>query len=75
MDETKLLINAVDEALGLYGRDVISVDRNEITGKFDINQCHGSWSDVIAKDIVDSDDVDIAALVAAINERGVGYCF
>lgn len=72
---TALLLNAVDEALGSYGRDVISVDRNDVTGMFDINQCHGSWSDVISKDVVDFDDVDIPALVAALGERRVGYCF
>lgn len=72
---TALLLSAVDEALGTYGRDAISVDLNDITGMFDINQCHGSWSGVVSKDVVNFDDVDVPALAAALDERGVGYCF
>lgn len=71
---TGKVVKAVDEALKNYGTDVVSVDYNEETDMIDINECHSSWSDVIAEAVAYRDNVDLNELVAELDKRGVGHC-
>lgn len=73
-DQTRLLIQKVDEALKQYGTEIISVDYNEFTQNMDINQCHGSWSSVIFANVISAQDVDMKILLPALGKRSVGYC-
>ena len=73
-EQTKLLIQKVDEALKKYGTDIISVDYNELTQRIDISQCHGSWSSVIFDGVIAAQDLDMRILLPALGKRSVGYC-
>ena len=68
------LLDKVDEALCSYGRDVVSVDYNEITGMIDINICTDRFSDVIFAGVVPYKNVNRTLLIQALDEFGVGYC-
>lgn len=74
IEKTRYLIKTLDEVLQRYGNGIVSVDYNEITGKIDINQCHGSWSDVIVSGVISNKEVDMRVLLPALGKRHVGYC-
>lgn len=73
-EATEFLITKVDEALRVYGTDIVSVDYNEETQMVDINQCHGAWSDVIFKNVIPVTKLDMRVLLPALGRRSVGYC-
>lgn len=74
-DDTWTVIEATREALVCYGSDIVSVDRNELSGMIDINECHHSWSDCIQSNVADADNVNFELLESELNKLHVGHCW
>lgn len=65
----------LDGALGHYGTDELSVDRNEETGLIDINICTHRYSDTYQSGVAQYDKCDIKELEKELDKRNVGHCW